>query len=475
MVRSLEPQKVLDRSPRMSNTAVPVLVLKVGCYPLQHSAIGIIRTLGRMRVPVYSVVENRLTPAAVSKYLTGAFIWDTRELDIPRFLEGMATIGGQLKRPTILIPTDDRAAILIAEHAAALRQWFLFPQQPAKLPRILANKRELYLLCARIGVACPKVVFPCSMDAVHDFIDQAEFPVVVKAAESWLLPEGGRTTSIAWNHEQACAICRSIQSQQCPNVIFQEYIAPTISEDWFYHGYRNFQSECAVGFTGRKLRSYPAFVGPTTLGKTLENDTLREQAEALLRTTAYSGIMDLDYRFDRRDGQYKLLDFNPRIGAQFRLFEDNAGVDVAKALYLDLTGKELSRTQHTKNRTFIVEFHDLIASIYYFRKGALTLHGWCLSLVGPRELAWWSVDDPVPCMVMCIRLVLRAIGRALHLSHSPVVVVGPPRLENGLCNRPSGISRKSARWTFACWMRKTRGRFHRKSRDLATRLIDDEN
>jgi hypothetical protein len=24
--------------------------------------------------------------------------------------------------------------------------------------------------------------------------------------------------------------------------------------------------------------------------------------------------MDLDYRFDKRDGQHKLLDFNPRIG-----------------------------------------------------------------------------------------------------------------------------------------------------------------
>jgi hypothetical protein len=30
------------------------------------------------------------------------------------------------------------------------------------------------------------------------------------------------------------------------------------------------------------------------------------------------------------------LDFNPRVGAQFRLFEDDAGSDVVRALHLDL-------------------------------------------------------------------------------------------------------------------------------------------
>jgi len=41
--------------------------------------------------------------------------------------------------------------------------------------------------------------------------------------------------------------------------------------------------------------------------------------------------MDLDYRFDKRDGQYKLLDFNPRIGAQFRLLVDDNGLDVGES------------------------------------------------------------------------------------------------------------------------------------------------
>jgi hypothetical protein len=63
---------------------VPVLVLKVGRYVLHHGGVGIIRSLGRMGVPTYSVVEDRFTPAAVSGFLTGAFVWETRGTDTER-------------------------------------------------------------------------------------------------------------------------------------------------------------------------------------------------------------------------------------------------------------------------------------------------------------------------------------------------------------------------------------------------------
>jgi predicted ATP-grasp superfamily ATP-dependent carboligase len=434
---SHELHEILQASPAASGAVVPVLVLKVGRYPLHHGAVGIIRSLGRMGVPVYGIVEDRFTPAAVSRYLTGAFIWDTRDLDARRFLEGMATIGERLNRPTIVIPTDDMAAILIAEQAEALQQWFILPQQPAMLPRTLANKRELYLLCKRMGAACPDSVFPSSIEDVREFVEHASFPVVVKAAESWLLQEGERTTSIAWTAEQACAIYRTTEQQKAVHLIFQEYIPPAYGEDWFYHGYRNVRSDCCIGFTGRKLRSYPPFAGPTTLGKAVVNDPLRQQVEALLQAISYSGIMDLDYRFDKRDGQYKLVDFNPRIGAQFRLFEDSTGVDVARALYLDLTKRRIPRSGPITGRTFIAEFHDIAASIGYFRQGGLTVREWRQSLVGAREFAWFSWDDPLPVLMMCFRLLARVLERVLRMTSTPDIASRMPHYQSGWRNRIS--------------------------------------
>jgi D-aspartate ligase len=398
---------------------VPVLVLKLVPLPLHHGGVGIIRSLGRMGVPVYGVVEDRFTPATVSRYLNGFFIWNTSGLATKQLLEGMAMIGERLSRPTIVIPTDDAAAIFLAEQAATLQRWFLLPDQPASLPRTVADKKGLYQVCRRIGEPCPDMVFPTSIDDVHRFAERAAFPLVAKVAASWLLSKGGFTPSIAHTPEEACTFYRRAESQGVPNLILQEYIPPGHGEDWFYHGYRNLRSNCCLGFTGRKLRSYPPFAGPTTLGKAVLNQRLQQQVEALLQTLSYAGITDLDYRLDKRDGQYKLLDFNPRVGAQFRLFEDAAGVDVVRALYLDLTGRPVTKSRPLEGRTFIAEFHDPVASLSYFRHGRLTVRDWWLSFKGRREWAWFSRHDPLPFLVMGVRQLLRVAGRLLEVKPAP--------------------------------------------------------
>jgi predicted ATP-grasp superfamily ATP-dependent carboligase len=409
------------------DAAVPVLVLNVGRMVMHHGTVGIIRSLGRMGVPVYGIIEDRFTPAAVSRHLAGAFVWDTRGMDAQRFLEGMAVIGERLNRPAVVIPTGDLAAMLVAENATALRRWFVFPEQPPLLPRTLANKKELYQLCQKLGVPYPRTVFPDSLADVQHFLARATFPVVVKAAESWLLPPGHRTTLIARSQEHVLAIYQGIGPEGLSNLMLQEYVDAASGEDWFYHGYRNARSNCCVGFTGRKLRSYPVLSGPTTLGKSVANEPLRRQVEGLVEALSYSGILDLDYRLDTRDGQYKLLDFNPRIGAQFRLFEDDAGVDVARALYLDLTGARDLAPRPIQDRTFIADFHDLAATFAYFWRGKLTFRDWRRSLQGRRELAWFSLDDPLPFAVLCVRLMFQVARRLLRLGPAANVVKAPPR------------------------------------------------
>ncbi|MDQ6793107.1 MAG: ATP-grasp domain-containing protein, partial [Candidatus Dormibacteraeota bacterium] len=42
---------------------MPVLIVKIGRYPLHHGSVGVIRTLGRAGVPVYAITEDRFTPA----------------------------------------------------------------------------------------------------------------------------------------------------------------------------------------------------------------------------------------------------------------------------------------------------------------------------------------------------------------------------------------------------------------------------
>jgi D-aspartate ligase len=399
------------------DTSVPALVLKVGTYPLHHGGLGVVRSLGRLGVPVYGVYEERFAPAAVSRHLRGRFVWHCDADDPDRFLEGMAMVGERLGRPTVLIPTDDLGAILISEHAPTLSRWFRFPQPPPGLAHLLARK-GLYELCSKLGVPCAQVSFPISRRDVEDFAATASFPVVAKVIEVWLLPAnaGLKSTTIVHRPENLLDLYKKLEGGPAGNLMLQEYIPRGFGQDWFFHGYCDAGSECLVSFTGVKLRSYPPYAGPTSLGISWDNDVLRAKAEALLRTIAYRGIMDLDFRLDLRDGEYKLLDFNPRVGAQFRVFEDDAAVDVVRALHLDLTGREVRRRPQAEGRVFVVEPGDLLAGVAYARAGDLDLRSWLSSLRGTsREPAWFARDDLAPFLLMCLRFLLRGVRRALRL------------------------------------------------------------
>jgi D-aspartate ligase len=116
----------------------------------------------------------------------------------------------------------------------------------------------------------------------------------------------------------------------------------------------------------------------------------------LMKRTGYRGILDLGYRFDQRDRLYKLLDVNPRLGATFRLFVGTGGMDVVRALYLDMTGQQLLRSRPVPGRTWMVETNDVRSFMELRSKGRLGTLRWMRSLRGIDETAWWAGDDPRP-------------------------------------------------------------------------------
>jgi predicted ATP-grasp superfamily ATP-dependent carboligase len=191
--------------------------------------------------------------------------------------------------------------------------------------------------------------------------------------------------------------------------MLQERIAA--GEDWFFHGYCDAAAHCVPAFTGVKERSYPASAGLTSLGRSAANPELRAQVITLLARLGYSGLLDLDIRRDARDGRYHLLDFNPRLGAQFRVFRDAAGGDVARAAYLDLTGQRVTEAPQVDGRRFLVENYDPLSALAHWRAGDLTLRAWLASLRGTSELAWFARDDLRPFGLMCARFSWRAATR----------------------------------------------------------------
>jgi D-aspartate ligase len=230
----------------------------------------------------------------------------------------------------------------------------------------------------------------------------ATFPVVAKLADAGHrgeMPELGAPTPF-WS---AAELVEASATWSNPGVVMlQEYIPEEVADDWIFHGYFDASSECLVGFTGVKYRSFPAYFGATTYARVVANAELESESIGFLRRVGYRGIVDMDWRLDRRDGRYRLLDCNPRIGAQFRLFENTAGIDVVRALHLDLTGRAVPKAEQIEGRGFFVENRDLPALLTYRRlrpKPDAVPHA-----KGRIEPAWFAWDDPLPFVSMAVRL-----------------------------------------------------------------------
>lgn len=393
---------------------VPGLIVKFGDYVLHHGGVGAIRSLGRIGVPMYAITEDAYTPAASSRYLTRAFVWPTRGTEeADHLVEGLLRIARRIGRPAVLVPTDEEAAVLIAEHQDVLDGHFLFPRVAPGLPRRLASKQGLHELCVEHGIPSPAAAFPQSYDDIAAFAEEARFPVVAKNREAFVRrsrPAVNGTTRIT-TREGLLTLARGWGER--PGVILQEYLPREEAEDWIVHAYFDRNSAPLAMFTGVKVRSWPPHAGMTASAYVVDNPELADLAARFIKQIGFTGIIDLDLRFDRRDGQYKLLDFNPRMGAQFRLFESESAVDVVRAMHLDLTGRPVPEGEQRAGRRFVVENIDLPALLAYRRGGYTTPHA--PARASGTELAWFAGDDPLPCLTMLARFVRPGVKHLYQL------------------------------------------------------------
>ena len=166
---------------------------------------------------------------------------------------------------------------------------------------------------------------------------------------------------------------------------------------------------CLFGVTGKKIRRFPVNTGVTSLGVCLRNETVERTTTEFMKAIGYQGILDIGYRYDQRDGQYKVLDVNPRIGCTFRLFTATNGMDVARALYLDMTGQPVAPAQAAEGRKWMVEDFDLVSAIRSWRDRTLKLKDWVKSFRGVEETACFALDDPLPFLLMGCGGLLRVV------------------------------------------------------------------
>jgi predicted ATP-grasp superfamily ATP-dependent carboligase len=273
--------------------------------------------------------------------------------------------------------------------------------------RALADKRRLHSVCRTVGVGTPDAWFPERPADVADYAANGTFPVVVKRVDAAGM---GTSTLPSVTVVRTPAALRDLLRRRGEgafgDVMLQEYVPGDASSVWMFEGYFDDSSACVVGFTGRKLRQHPPHTGMTSLGVSVENPEVEAAATRLVAAIGYRGPVDMGFRYDVRSGAFRLLDVNPRVGATFRLFVDTRGLDVVRAMYLDLTGQRVpARAGIEPGRRWMVEHMDVLTALALVREGTLSTSEWVRSLRRVRETAWLSARDPLPAVLLGAALI----------------------------------------------------------------------
>ncbi|MFD9031763.1 ATP-grasp domain-containing protein [Streptomyces sp. NPDC059567] len=396
------------------DTRVPAVLVRLDRNPFHHGTLGAARSLGRAGIPVHAVLESLTSPAARSRYVHGVHLRpDTTSPDdeADALARRLLRLAEEVRAPALLVPLDDISALALAAHRTELTDRYLLPDQSSEQLVRVADKAELAETCRALSLPHPRTEIPTSADEAAVMAWSLGLPVVTKWSRPWLLPPGTglRSTSIARSLAEVRALFART-GEAGSRLLLQRLLPPGRDLDWFCHGYADSDGGCAARATGLKERSWPDGAGLTAVGRWAANPMVERMTGDLLAALGYRGVFDLDFRLDRSTGAYHLLDFNPRPGAQFRLFADGDGLDVVRAMHLDLTGRPVPAHTPAYGRRFVVENYAALSVLASPRRRYATEPD---APHAGTETAWFAADDPAPTLSMARAWLLHVLRKGL--------------------------------------------------------------
>jgi predicted ATP-grasp superfamily ATP-dependent carboligase len=123
-----------------------------------------------------------------------------------------------------------------------------------------------------------------------------------------------------------------------------------------------------------------------------------EPAVRLLAAVQFTGLVEVEFKRDLRDGKYKLLDVNPRLWGWHTLGA-RAGVDFSYLLWQMLHGEPVPAVRARPGVQWVRTACDLPIVFSEILKGRLCLNEYLRTLIYPTESALFAVDDPLPALL----------------------------------------------------------------------------
>jgi len=343
-------EKIIDQATRSSierylaanaagSSAPPAIVLEVGWV----NGLGAIQTLARAGVRVLALDHRPFAIGLRSRYCLPLVCPDPYAEE-QRFAAFLSELAELLPAPTPIFATHDDGLASIARALPGLDGKLLCPAPDAEKLDVLQQKRWQLARAAEANVAAPRTLYPGSAAEARQAASELGFPLFVKPSEPIAFRKVYPKRRV-FRCDSMAELDEAYAKAEPYAPMLQEVVPGGDKELYTVGSYLDREGRALGVFCGRKLRQTPRSrklvprgVGSCRHGETLWLPELVEDSLRLLEICAFSGISQVEFKRDPRDGQYKLMEINPRLW-MWHTLAAACGVNLPHIAYLDLTGR----------------------------------------------------------------------------------------------------------------------------------------
>ncbi|MGA8764701.1 MAG: hypothetical protein WB562_17660 [Candidatus Sulfotelmatobacter sp.] len=353
--------------------------------------LGIARSLGKQGIPIWVFDADRSKSIAQFSRYTTRFV-ETKEAIADVLLsEGRQhQLNGWVLFPVL----DEYVEILSANHHA-LSSIYRVTTGPPEVTKFALDKRLTYLRANELGIAAP---WTSAGNSLADLETEGiPYPVILKPAiNHHFFPQ---TNVKALPAENSAELRRGFaqMSRYIPpgEILVQERI-PGGGENQFSFGAVCKDGHAYSSLVAQRRRQYPVeFGNASTFVETTSQPAVEAAGRQFLESIGFDGMAEVEFKFDPRDGKYKILDVNLRPWG-WHVLGKAAGIDFPYLLWRQAVELPIVTVQAHNNAAWIREITDFVA-IAKSRNRMTEIRRLLKALYsGKFTSATFSVVDPVP-------------------------------------------------------------------------------
>jgi predicted ATP-grasp superfamily ATP-dependent carboligase len=371
----------------------------LGVYP--SSNLGAVRNLGRHGVPTMVLDTKKNQAAFFSKYAKGILCPHPKYSE-EQYINFILDLGEQLPMKGVLFPTGDTETLALLRHRTKLEQYYRFTMADYNIVNNLINKQKLYRLLENLHIPHPKTFVPYDEHEVETASRDLSYPCIIKPVyPTYFRLDFDTKLFIASSQTELISLYTKAHEKH-HEVLLQEVIPGGAETMFGCNAYYDQTGRSHGKFVYQRIREWPLGFGNGCYIQHVQQPILEQVSDTLVKHLRYYGIVDAEFKYDARDGQFKFIEVNPRIWMQ-NSFPSRYGYNIPYMAYLDAIGKPLPETTSLppkKDVKWVYFVEDIQSSRAELKTGGLTIHQWVQAYRLSNDHAVFVWDDPLPFVLL---------------------------------------------------------------------------